>query len=87
MAHYAEVGEDNIVIRVCVVGDDKEGTGTDEEKELVGRAWCVGFFPDQTPGSTWYKASYNGNYRGKAGVGLILNTETGKFVSDTPQED
>ena len=45
MAHFAEIDENNIVIRVIVVAD---------ENEADGENWCNGFL-----GGTWKKTSYN----------------------------
>ena len=45
MAHFAEIDENNIVIRVIVV---------DDENEADGENWCNGFL-----GGTWKKTSYN----------------------------
>ena len=58
MAHFAELDNDNKVIRVLVTDNDAlEG---DE-----GYTWLVNTF-----GGTWAKTSYNGNFGGKfAGPG------------------
>jgi|TARA_R110000787_G_scaffold34615_1_gene89456 hypothetical protein len=45
MAHFAEIDESNIVIRVIVVAD---------ENEADGENWCNGFL-----GGTWKQTSYN----------------------------
>jgi hypothetical protein len=45
MAHFAELGESNIVTRVIVVDDDHEADGEN---------WCNGVY-----GGTWKQTSYN----------------------------
>tara|TARA_Y100000034_G_C6708703_1_gene312940 strand:- start:34 stop:420 length:387 start_codon:yes stop_codon:yes gene_type:complete len=45
MAHFAELDENNIVLRVIVVAD---------EHEADGENWCNGFL-----GGTWKQTSYN----------------------------
>lgn len=76
MAHYAEIDQNNTVLRVIVIDDDKEGEGTDAEKDVIGAAWCNSFL-----GGTWKKTSYNGNYRGIfAGVGFVYDPVNDVFV-------
>ena len=48
MAHYAEIGTDNIVQRVIVVSN------TDEPTEEAGRSFCRNLL-----GGNWVKTSYN----------------------------
>ncbi len=68
MAHWAEIDENNVVIRVTV-GDNNE---PDE-----GYQWLI-----DNLGGRWIKTSYNANFRGKyAGVGDIYNAESDLFIS------
>jgi len=48
MAHYAEIDENNIVLRVIVVHNNEEPT------EEAGREFCQNLL-----GGTWIKTSYN----------------------------
>lgn len=60
MAHWAEIDENNIVLRVTV-GDNNE---PDE-----GYQWLI-----DNLGGTWIQTSYNGNFRGTfAGVGMTYD--------------
>jgi len=60
MAHWAEIDENNIVLRVTV-GDNNE---PDE-----GYQWLIDNF-----GGTWIKTSYNANIRGMyASIGMIYD--------------
>lgn len=67
MSHWAEIDENNIVLRV-VVGDNNL---PDE-----GYQWLI-----DNLGGTWIKASFNSNIRGIfPGVGCIYNKEEDIFT-------
>jgi hypothetical protein len=71
MAHWAEIDENNIVIRVTV-GDNNE---PDE-----GYQWLL-----DNLGGTWIKTSYNNNIRGVfAGVGCSYNPDEDIFITPQP---
>lgn len=75
MAHFAEIDENNIVIRVLVVNDKHEHRGQDFLANDLGL------------GGTWVQTSYNGNIRGKfAGIGDIYNAELDRFIVTKPFE-
>jgi hypothetical protein len=66
MSHWAELDEDNKVIRV-LVGDNNE---PDE-----GQAFM------ESLGGTWVKTSYNNNIRKNfAGVGMTYDTDRDAFI-------
>lgn len=66
MSHWAEIDENNIVIRV-LVGDN--------EQEDEGEAFM------NSLGGTWVKTSYNGTIRKNfAGVGFSYNLEIDAFI-------
>lgn len=68
MSHWAELDENNIVIRVTV-GDNNE---PDE-----GYQWLL-----DNLGGNWIKTSYNGNIRGQfAGIGMIYDPVEDVFKS------
>jgi hypothetical protein len=70
MSHWAEINENNIVLRVTV-GDNDDPNGDE------GYQWLV-----DNLGGTWIKTSYNGNIRGKyAGVGDIYDPVADVFLS------
>jgi hypothetical protein len=82
MAHFAEIDENNVVIRVLVVDDLHEDDGENYLANVVGL------------GGKWLKTSYNTNankhllggtpYRGNfAGTGSVYNPE--KDVFHLPQ--
>ena len=71
MAHWAEIDENNIVLRVTV-GDNNS---PDE-----GYQWLI-----DNLGGTWIKTSYNNNIRGVyAGIGYSYNSDEDIFVSPQP---
>ena len=70
MSHWAEIDENNIVLRV-LVGDNNE---PDEGEAFMNSL-----------GGTWVKTSYNNNIRGiYAGVGYSYNPEEDIFVTPQP---
>jgi hypothetical protein len=74
MANYAELNQDNQVIRVIVIPDDVEPT------EQEGIAWCENLL-----GGRWIKTSYNNNIRKNfAGVGFIYDTRRDAFIPPRP---
>ena len=71
MAHWAEINEDNIVIRVTVGSNDEP----DE-----GYQWLI-----DNLGGNWIQTSYNARIRGKyAGPGDSYNAEENIFISPQP---
>lgn len=71
MAHFAELDENNIVIRVIVVPDEEENNGEE---------WCRRHL-----GGRWKQTSYNNNIRKQfAGVGYIYDEEKDIFISIQP---
>lgn len=75
MAHFAEVNEDNVVVRVLVTNDNE--LNGDE-----GHLWLV-----NTYGGTWIKTSYNGNIRKNfAGPGFSYSPELDAFIPPKPYD-
>jgi hypothetical protein len=71
MAHFAELNESNVVLRVLV-------TSNDEPDE--GYSWLL-----QNFGGTWVKTSYNRNIRKNfAGIGFIFDAERNAFIPPQP---
>lgn len=71
MSHWAEIDENNVVLRVTV-GDNNE---PDE-----GYQWLI-----DNLGGRWIKTSYNNNIRGiYAGIGYSYNEEEDIFVTPQP---
>ena len=77
MAHFAELDNNNVVLRVVVVGNDC----VPSDEHVDGETWCINFF--KTP--NWKQTSYNNNFRKQyAGKGYTYNTAKDKFLSPQP---
>jgi hypothetical protein len=73
MSHFAELDENNIVLRVLVGDNDAPNEGYD---------WFV-----ENLGGRWVQTSYNANFRKNfAGVGFTYNEELDAFVPPKPFE-
>jgi hypothetical protein len=73
MAHFAEIDENNIVLRVLVLDNSLEENGADFLANELGL------------GGTWVQTSYNSNFRGVfAGIGFAYNVDEDIFVIPQP---
>ena len=73
MSHWAEIDDNNIVLRV-LVGDNNDPAGDE------GYSWLI-----DNLGGTWIKTSYNSKIRGTyAGIGYSYNEEEDIFVTPQP---
>jgi hypothetical protein len=69
VAHWAEIDENNIVLRVTV-GDNNDPAGDE------GYQWLI-----DNLGGTWIKTSYNNNIRGKfASIGMKYDPVIDEFI-------
>jgi hypothetical protein len=76
MAHFAELGENNVVLQVIVVDnkDIKDTFGIEQEE--IGIAFCRNLL-----GGTWKQTSYNASFRKHyAGVGYTYDSERDAFL-------
>ena len=72
MSHWAEIDENNIVLRV-LVGNNSEA---DEGEAFMNSL-----------GGTWVKTSYNGNIRKNfAGIGMSYDAGRDAFIAPKPFE-
>ena len=72
MAHFAELDENNIVLRVVVIAD---------EHEEDGEKWCSDFFG----GNFWKQTSYNASVRKNfAGAGYRYDASLDAFIPPQP---
>ena len=75
MSHWAEIDENNIVIRVTV-GDNEDPNGDE------GYQWLL-----DNLGGTWVKTSYNNNIRKNyAGIGFFYDKDRDAFIPPKPFE-
>ena len=76
MAHFAEIDENNLVLRVLVVDNDKEDQGQDylaNELKL---------------GGTWIQTSYNKTFRKNyAGIGFTYDPDLDAFIPPICHEE
>ena len=73
MAHWAEIDDNNRVVRV-LVGDNNDPAGDE------GYQWLIDNF-----GGRWIKTSYNGKIRKQyAGVGFTYDPDADVFVAPQP---
>jgi hypothetical protein len=70
MSHWAEIDNNNKVLRV-LVGDNNDPAGDE------GYQWLI-----DNLGGTWIQTSYNARIRGKfAGIGDTYNSESDVFIA------
>lgn len=80
MAHFAEIGLNNTVIRVIVVSNDDCKDQHGAESEVIGAKFCNNLF-----GGVWLQTSYNGNMRKNyAGAGYAYDSQRDAFISPKP---
>lgn len=60
MAHFAELNENNIVLRVIVINNDIITNENNEEIEQLGIDFCKSLYGQNT---NWVQTSYNNNLR------------------------
>lgn len=84
MAHFAELNENNIVLRVIVVSNEmllEDG----KESESKGIAFCKQLFGEDT---NWIQTSYNGSFRKNyAGIGNTYDLQRNAFIAKKPEGD
>lgn len=82
MAHFAELDENNVVLRVIVVANKDTADANGVEKESIGVAFCERLFS-----GTWKQTSYNGNLRKNyAGIGFIYDAALDAFIPPKPEK-
>jgi len=86
MAHFAELDENNIVVKVTVVDNNIETSSGKlgiNNKHVDGETWCKNFF--NQPDTTFKQTSYNNNFRKQyAGMDMVYNTSKNKFLNQQP---
>jgi hypothetical protein len=74
MSHWAEIDQNNTVVRV-LVGDNNDPSGDE------GYQWLL-----DNLGGTWIKTSYNGNIRyNYAGIGFTYDPDADAFIAPRPE--
>ena len=74
MSHWAELDENNVVLRV-LVGDNNDPAGDE------GYSWLI-----ENLGGTWVQTSYTGNFRyNYAGIGYTYDPIDDAFIPPMPK--
>lgn len=82
MAHFAEIDENNTVLRVVVVNNNELLDEENNEDESLGKSFCSTLF-----GGSWVQTSYNSSFRKNfAGAGFTYDTDRDAFVPPKPFE-
>ena len=80
MAHFAELGENNTVLRVIVVDNKDTSDTSGNEVEEIGANFCRNLL-----GGTWKQTSYNANFRKNyAGIGFTYDSQRDAFIPPKP---
>lgn len=80
MAHFAELGLNNTVLRVVVIHNNELLDENGVEQESKGQEFCRNLL-----GGTWIQTSYNANFRKNyAGVGYTYDSTRDAFISPKP---
>jgi hypothetical protein len=80
VAHFAELDENNTVLRVIVVDDQDTADADGNESEVIGVAFCENLL-----GGRWIQTSYNDNFRKQyAGIGSTYDQDADVFIDPQP---
>lgn len=80
MAHFAEIGLNNIVQQVIVVHNNELLDDNGVEQESKGQEFCRNLL-----GGTWIQTSYNVSFRKNyAGIGYTYDSERDAFIPPKP---
>ena len=80
MAHFAEINEDGIVLRVIVVANKDTADADSNEVESIGVEFCKKML-----GGIWKQTSYNNNIRyNYAGIGYHYDADKDAFIAPQP---
>ena len=82
MAHFAQLDEDGVVLRVIVVANEDILDENGQESEAKGIAFCKRLLGQDT---NWAQTSYNNNKRTRfAGPGYKLDRDLDAFIEPQP---
>jgi hypothetical protein len=77
MAHFAELNDSNVVLRVIVINNSDIQDENGIEVEAIGQAFCTNLL-----GGNWKQTSYNGKIRKNfAGIGYVYDPALDEFNS------
>lgn len=82
MAHFAELDENNTVVRVIVVDNQDILDENGQESEAIGITICQNLLGSET---RWVQTSYNNNFRKNyAGEGYHYDADRDAFIPPQP---
>ena len=82
MAHFAQIGYENEVLRVSVVRNEDILDGNGNESEEVGIQFLKSVHGHLT---NWLQTSYNNNFRFRyAGIGMVYDNQYDVFLLPQP---
>ena len=82
MAHFAQIGSDNQVLRVSVVRNEDILDGDGNESEEIGIQFLKSVHGHLT---NWIQTSYNNSFRFRyAGIGMIYDNQHDVFLFPQP---
>lgn len=80
MAHFAELDENNIVLRVIVVANSDTANDEGAEVESIGVTFCKNLL-----GGRWVQTSYNNTFRKNlAGINYTYDSNRDAFIPPKP---
>lgn len=80
MAHFAEIGTDNVILRVISVANDVIVDENGDEQESLGETFCRDLL-----GGTWKQTSYNKTIRKNfAAAGYTYDSTRDAFIPPKP---
>lgn len=83
MAHFAELDNDNVVLRVIVINNAELLDENGVESEARGREFCKSLYGENT---NWIQSSYNASFRGMhAEAGGRYHADIDKFTPKAPE--
>lgn len=81
MAHFAELDDDNKVLRIVVISNEDILDENGNESEFLGKDLCKKLFN----GGKWIQTSFNGAFRKQyAGVGGSYDKDNDLFIAPKP---
>ena len=81
MAHFCELDESNVVLRVPVIANEDITDENGDEQESLGIAFCTRLYGE----SNWVQTSYNHTFRKEyAGIGMTYDSVKDKFIRPQP---
>ena len=80
MASFAELNENNVVLRVVAINDNDCLNQDNKESETIGALFCHNLY-----GGRWVQTSYNKRIRKNyAGIGYTYDQERDAFIAPKP---